>query len=34
MREKVFEDLGIALDKRYQPKRTVTSRFTSINLHQ
>jgi len=34
MREKVFEDLGIALDKRYQPKRILTSRFTSIKLHQ
>ena len=34
MREKVFEDYGILLDSKYKPKRIVTSRFTSIKLHQ
>jgi len=33
MRENVFEDLGIMLDKNYRPKRITISRFTSPELH-
>jgi len=33
MREKVFNDLGIMLDKNYRPKRITISRFTSPLLH-
>lgn len=33
MREKVFDDLGIILDKNYRPKRITISRFTSPQLH-
>jgi hypothetical protein len=33
MREKVFNDLGIMLDKNYRPKRITISRFTSPQLH-
>jgi len=33
MREKVFNNLGIILDKNYRPKRITISRFTSPQLH-
>ena len=33
MREKVFNDLGVLLDRTYHPKRIRSSRFTSELLH-